>query len=897
MGSSPPAWRRYLRFGGPDIAGDIQDELAFHVEERVQSLMETGLTAETARAQALAEFGDLATTRAELHAIDQRIHHRRTAREQLEVIGTEVRLAVRRLLRQPAFTVPTIVTLGLGLAATVIAFTLLQTIVLRPLPFAEADRLVSLSSPMPKLDDVWGIARHQLPYYKENVDAFEDMALYRAWEVTIPGEGTVRAERVLAASVSASIFSTLRIAPLHGRLLLPEDNIPRTASVVVLSHGYWMRRFGGDPSVVGRMFNIDGTTREIVGVTPPGAGLPDRQVDLWMPDHIDPAAQPQNNHVRQAVARLRPGFSPRDAELQLVPVVARMDELFPSAYPNQWIRNSGFRTAVAPLQDDVVGASVTRSLWILFSAVCLVLVIAVANVLNLVMVRADGARRETAMRTALGASRRALAAHFLTEGVVITALAAAAGVGLTMVALRLIPALAADTLPRLSELRLSWQAGLLAIGIATTIAVIIGMIPMAHASADPQVLREGSRGLAGSRGRTAVRNLLVVGQVALTVVLLAGAGLLIRSGLRLRAVDPGFDPEGVVTLDLALSPVSYQGYVQTAALYRQLAQRLERVPGVRSVGYAEALPLSGDLGCTGVATRGEAALGPRSRCIPLFHVSPGYFETMGIAVRGRTPTWAEVTQQAGGVVISPALAQRLWPDRDPIGQPIQCCSGTGWDRVVGVTGPVHGNSLDTPPGEIAYFPLVQPDSATTNNVPRNIHMVVKAPTLAPITVQRAVADALAELDPTVPASAARPMSELVAASMASRTLLLTLIATAAAMALILSAIGLYGVIAYVVGQRERELGIRVAIGASGRQIGALVMAHSLRLVGIGVAVGLAGAVGGTRFLQSFLYEISPTDPAVLAAVVCVVGALGLLASWVPTQRAIRTDPVITLRAD
>jgi predicted permease len=897
MATTPPSWRRYLRIGGPDVAADIHDELTFHLEERVQALVAGGMRPADAQAKAHAEFGDLASTRAQLRAIDQRIHQRRTAAERLEVIGGEVRLALRRLIRQPGFSVPAVVTLGLGLAATAIAFALLQGVVLRPLPYPEADRLVALSSPMPKLDDVWGIARHQLPYYKENVEAFEDMALYRAWAVTIPGEGTVRAERVVAASVSASIFPTLRIGPSLGRVLRPEDNLERTGSVVVLSHGYWNRRFGGDPSVVGRMFTVDGTPREIVGVTPRGATLPDRQVDLWMPDYIDPAAQPQNNHVRNAVARLRAGFTAADAEAQLVPLVARMDEIFPSAYPNHWIRNSGFRTAVATLHDDVVGASVTRSLWILFAAVCLVLLVAVANVVSLVMVRAEATRRETAMRTALGASRQALATQFLTEALVVTGLAALGAVVLTVLAIGVLPAVAADVLPRLTELRLTWQVGLLLGGASLAIAGLIGMIPLVQAATDVRILREGSRSLAGSRRRTIARNVLVVGQVALTVILLAAAGLLIRSGLRLRAIDPGFEPEGVITLDLALSPVSYRSYEAAAVLYRRLAEEVAAVPGVQSVGFTEALPLAGDLGCTGVSAEAEGALGPRGRCIPLVQVSPGYFETMGIAVRGSTPTWGDMAQRVGGVVVSPALAQRLWPDQNPIGRRIQCCSGVSWDRVVGVTGAVHGNSLDTPPGEMAYFPIVQPDSALTNNVPLNMHMVVKAPTLEPVTVQRVVGEALSRIDPAVPASAARPMTALVADSMANRTLMLSLIAIAAAMALLLSAIGLYGVIAYVVGQRERELGIRVAIGASGRQIGALVMAHSVRLVGVGIVLGLAGAVLGTRVLTSFLFEVSPTDPAVLMVVVGLVAGLSLVATWVPTRRAVRIDPVIALRAD
>jgi len=893
-----PAWRRYLRFSGPDIASDVDEELAFHFEERVESLMAEGLSLADARARAASEFGDVAATRGQLRAIDERIHERRTSRQRLRVLRDEVRLALRRLARTPAFTLPAVLTLGLGLAAAAIAFTLLQAVLLRPLPYSEAEQLVSLASPMPKLNSVWGIARHQLPYYKENVRAFEDMALFRLTEATIAGEGPFLAERIRAASVSASIFSTLRITPELGRLFRPDDNLPRRGTVVVLDHDYWTRRFGGDPGVIGQLLTVDGTPREIVGVTPAGASLPDQPVDLWMPDYIDPAAAPQNNHVRNAVARLRPGFTASDAESQIVPLVTRMDEIFPSAYPNHWIRESGFRTSVTPLRDEVVGPAVARALWILFAAVWLVLGVAVANVVNLVMVRADSLRREIAMRTALGASRGVLAVQFVTEGLVLTLAAALVATAVAGVALAALPAVAADTLPRLAEVHLGWETIALVAGVAVVIGAGLGLIPLAHARGNALVLREASRTLTASRARTALRGLLVVAQVAVTVVLLAGSGLLLRSGMRLRAVDAGFEPRGVTSLDISLSPAAYRGYDAPAELYRRLAERLGAVPGVQSVGFAEALPLSGDQGCTGVTAAAVGELPARGRCVATMATSPGYFETMGIAVRGHTPDWADASRHAGGVVISPALARRLWPDEDPIGQQMRCCRADGqWDRVVGVTGEVHATSLDAAPDEVAYFAIVPPDSAPTNNWPLDMRLVIKAPTLSAAALQRVVREAMAELDPTVPVSPARLVTDLVAESMARRTFTLVLIGAAALMALLLSVVGLYGVIAYVVGQREREIGVRMAVGASIRQIGVLILGQSFRLIMAGVVIGLVGALLGTRVLGSLLFEVSPTDPAVLAAVVVLVTALGLGASSVPTARAVRIDPATTLRGD
>ena len=706
------------------------------------------------------------------------------------------------------------------------------------------------------------------------------------------------AERIVAASVSASIFPTLRIGAELGRVLAPADNLPRLGTVVVLSHEFWMRRFGGDRAVIGTQLTVDGTPREIVGVTTAGASLPDSRVDLWMPDYIDPAAPAQNNHVRGSIARLHAGFTARDAEAQIAPLVLRMEELFPSAYPNHWIANSGFRTAVVSLRDEVVGPAVTRALWILFAAMWLVLIVAVANVSNLVLARAESQRRETVMRAALGASRGVLALHFMTEALVLALLSALLAAAFSTALLGALPALAGGTLPRVAEVHFGWAAaGGIAV-LAAVIGIVLGAIPLAHATTDPQALREGSRTLTSSRARTAVRNALVVGQVALTVILLVGAGLLVRSGMRLRAVDAGFQPAGVVTMDVSLAPSTYQGYDAAATLYRRLAERLAESPQVVSVGFAEALPLSGDQGCTGVTAAAVGTLPVRDRCIATMHVSPGYFATMGIAVRGQSPDWSDAVRHVGGVVISPALARRFWPDQDPIGQPIRCCrGGTHWDRVVGVTAEVHANSLDEPPDEVAYFPIIPPDSAPTNNWPLDMRLVIKAPTLRPGAVQAFVRSAMAELDPAVPVSPARQMSEVVADSMARRTFTLMLIAAAAGMALLLSAVGLYGVIAYVAGQREREIGVRMAIGAGALQIGSLVLGQSLRLVLTGIVIGLAGALAGTRVLTSFLFEVSPTDPVVLATVTLGVLLLGLAASGLPTARAVRVDPASALRGE
>ena len=896
-----PSWRRYLTFWRADVHRDVDEELRFHFDERIADLVATGLTPADARRQALEEFGDVDAVRAHLHDIDQRILDTRGRTEWRSVMKDEIRHALRRLARQPAFTVPAILTLALGLGATTAIYTVLDAVVLRPLPYANADRLVYLDTPMPGMgaDTRWWLGRHQMFYFKEHARGLEDIGVYQSSRVNVLGDAGARAERVSSASVSASLLSTLGFRPHTGRLITAEDNLndgpPRIA---LLGYDFWVRRYAGDRGVVGKTIDLEGFPVQIVGVLQPGAHLPDARVDIWMPAHVDPATPARSNHTWSGVGRLRSGYAAADLELELASHVKRFPEIFPTVYSERFMQNTGFSVAVTPLRQWVVGDVVTRALWILLGSVALVFLVAAANVANLFLVRVDARRREIAMRMALGAGRSHLAAHFLVEGLVLSVAAAALGVMVAYAGLRGMLSAAPSGIPRLDEVHLSASSIAVAIALALVTGVIFALIPMATAKVNVQTLREGSRTLTASRRRHAVRGALVAGQVALALVLLAAAGLMVRSFQNLRSVQPGFDANDVLTMAVALPAVRYATDRSVAQFVEQLSNRVKAMPDVRDVGFGEQLPPAMSEGCTGVITEAPTREEMKSACILIMRAAPGYFEALRIRVEGRTPTWTETNGGAGPAVVTRALAQQLWPNESAIGKGIRCCfAGKTWYRVIGVTDDVRGSGFDQPVTQAVFFPMIAMEDARLEGTPRYLQVIVRSQSGNLTALAPAVRRAIAELDGTVPIANEQSMQQVVARSMAKRTFTLTLLGIASVMALLLSAIGLYGVVSYVVGERRSEIGVRVALGAQRGEVGRMIVMQSVRLTAIGVMIGLAGALASTRLLQSLLFEVQPTDPATLGGVSLVLVAIAAAASWVPARRAMRVDPVEALRTD
>ena len=885
------------------LSETIDAELRFHLEERIEELVASGMSRDAATAEARRRLGDLETHRRAMRAIDEETLRMRRRRELGDTFGRELRQATRALARTPGFTAMTVITLALGLGAATAIFAILDAVVLRPLPYPQGDRLVALSSPVPgiKAAPVWGIARHEMFYFERESRTLEDLGLYNTYAATVMGDGNAhRAQQVPSANVTANLFGILGITPERGRLLTADDNRQRQPSVVLLGHGFWERRFSADPAIVGKTIDVEGYPMTIVGVLPPNAQLPDYKVDLWMPVYTYPEMEAISNHTYNAIGMLRPGASVADAQRELTRLTARFPQAFPAVYPHSMMEKIGFTTRVVALRDDVVGDLVTKAIWILFGAVALVLLIAAANVVNLFLVRGESRRLEVTVRGALGASAGDLAWYYLSESLVLATVASLGGIAFAWIGLRALLAAAPSTLPRLDEIHLGWPGVLFAAGGALGAGIVLGVVPLLRTRVDLSLLREGGRGGTSSRRRLAARNLLVVSQMTLALLLLASAGLLVRSLQNLRSVQPGFDPRGVITLGLSLPNERYsrdRDFRIANAFYEQLAARTRALPGVTAVGFGGELPLQSTELCTSAVVDVPGPSGEREDCVQMMQVSPGYFEALRIPLRGHAPDWSETDAAGAGAVVSGAFGNRFWPNAEAIGRGVRCCNANGpFYRITGVTGAVRTHGLDRAPGQVIYFPMLPfAEHPGIEGMPLYMHMVVRTTAGHEFALVPAITRLVNALDPQVPITEIRSMDQLVAASLARRSFTMMLLATAAGLALLLSAVGIYGVISYVVAQRRGEIGIRMALGARAGEVRGLLVRQSLVLAGAGIAIGLVLALATTRVLGSLLFGVSPTDPVVLVAATVVLLLLAALASYAPARRASRVDPAEVMR--
>ncbi|MGI8497702.1 MAG: ADOP family duplicated permease [Gemmatimonadaceae bacterium] len=884
------------------VRDSVDAEFRFHLEGRIDELIAQGLSPREAESEAWRRFGDLDDYRRQACSIDEHIIREQRRMDLFDTLARETRQALRSLTRNPGFTLIALITLAIGIGATAAIFTLLDAVVLEPLPYPHPDRLVTLTSPVPgvKPDARWHLATGEFFYFRKNSRKFDALGMWVATPLTVTGERSGQpAERAMAALVSASLFDVLGLHPALGHLFTADDNVPRNPGEVVLAHDYWERRFAGDPSVVGRSIDVGGASVRVAGVLSSGAGLPDLHIDLWLPLHMDPAEEAHNQHTFHAIGRLKPGVSAQQAQAELAPLTARLPEALPSAYSASFMKGTGFSTAVTPLRDALVGEPMARALWILFSSVALVLLIAFANVANLFLVRTDARRREMAVRGALGASRLHLALHSLTESILLCSLAGLCAVGVAYAMLGAMLRVAPHDLPRLTEIHLGWPSILFTAALSLGAGVVFGLLPLVHSGMDIGALRDGSRGLTASRHRRAVRSTLVTAQVSLALVLLAAAGLMLRSFQRLRDVQPGFDPRGVVTMSVALPYSQYQSYESVNAFYERVAAELRSLPGVTAVGMTQVLPLDGQDGCSSVFTdTPPTSSSERAACVPVGQVTPGYFEAMGIQVQGHIPDWLENDARTGGVIVSRALAQRFWPGQSAIGKGIK---GNGsrppFYHIVGIAGDVRADGLDRPAVEMVYFPMMPIAGAFLWSPPNQMKIVVRTHGPEPTSLIPAIRARIAGIDPRIPLADVDALEVLVARSMARTSFTMLLLGIAGAAALLLSAVGIYGVISYLVGQRRSEIGIRMALGARVSQVSAQVVIESLRMAVLGVLVGIIAAVGATRLLGSLLFAVSPTDPVALGGAAVLLLAIALGASYAPARRAARVDPVQALRSD
>ena len=884
---------------GTRVEDEVAEEMEAHLAMRMEEYMSAGMRSDQARDEALRRFGDRTTYERQTQEIERAMLREKRRSDFLDAVGRELRAAVRGLVRSRSFALIAGVTLALGIGATTAIFTVLDAVVLRALPYANAERLVWLESPVPGLGEGarFGLSQAQFFHFADQAKSFEALGAYASVNVNLVEPSGV--ERIRLASITAGLLDVLGARAVAGRLIQPHDDTPDGTPVVLLSHELWQNRYGGDPAIVGRMIRINTRSMEVIGVAQPGLGLPDQPVDAWMALGLDPAAPPINEHYLNAIGRLRPGVTVEATQAELQRLTSNFPALFPQAYPESFMRESGFWTRVMPLRDHVIG-EIDRVLWILLGSVSLVLLIACANVANLFLVRAEARRQEHAVRVALGAERAHLAWHYVTEALVLSLASAVAALLIAFGAIKLLIATAPAGLPRLAEIGLSGRSVAFALGLAVVAGIVFGLFPVVRAVAANLVLREAGRGQTASRRRLAIRSSMVVGQVGLALVLVAAAGLMLRSYLELRAVQPGFNAQNVLVFRVALPFTGYEDHSQSSRYFQQLIARIEALPGVERAGSGSDLPLAGFGGCSIVVLADRPlAEGLEAPCVKVPAISPGYFDVLRIPVRGRQVDWQESENGARSVVVSRTFAERYWPGEDPIGKAVYAGSERGDPfRVVGVAEDVLAEGVDRPASDAVYFPTTRGEGMRLWGPYRFPSVIVRTRTSDPLALTGAVRAAARAVDPNVPIFDLATMQDIVnrSPSVARASFTLLLLALAGSLALVLSAVGLYGVISYVVAQRRSEIGIRMALGAKESQVGALVVRQALRLALLGVVIGLAVAVVATQALRSVLFGVSPGDPLTLAAVAAVLVSIAVLASYAPARRAARIDPVEALRA-
>jgi putative ABC transport system permease protein len=838
---------------------------------------------------------------------------RKSLAESLESLVRDVRFGFRALRRHPGFTVAAVLTLGLGMGASGSIFTLLQRVVLDPFPYPSAERLVRLKNPVPGVGkgDEWNLSAAQFFYYGAHAPALGELGGYRQGESSMQIGAEPR--RVQVASVTAGMLHLLGARAVRGRLLDTNDDRTGGADVVMLGYGFWRTQFGGDEKVLGKTIRVNESPMVVIGVMAPGIELPpDRgegihpRAELWTAMRLNPAGPFYNNHWIPVVARLARGATAATAQRELDRLLPQLPEAFPLAYGAEFFKRYGFHTVAYPLKRYVLG-DMARNLWILLAAVGLVLIIACANVVNLLLVRLETRRREVAVRSALGAGRGAIAREALAEGCILALSAGTLAALLSLAATRWLVALAPPGIPRLDAVVFDGKILVVMLALALLIAGALAAVPALQYRGVTALSALGEGGRAGTAAiqQQRVRGMLVVTQVALALMLVVGSSLLLRSFQRLRSVDPGIDPHGVLTFDWYLPYQRYDSLTKVWQFHDAVLQRVRALPGVLAAGASEELPLLTGFGCT-VQGFEEQAVYDRIKAAGLTTCSgqapttPGYFETLRIPlVAGRYFTDADNTApERGAVNVTRAFAERFWPGENPLGKGMKP-NGRGqppFYHVVGVVGDLHGSALDDPPAMGAFYPIVaMPGGGRW--YPSGMHVVVRTARGDPLALLPAIRRIVNEVDPAIPLANAEAMPTLVNRSMGRLSFTMLLLGIAGAVALGLAAIGLYGLISFVVARRTNEIGVRIALGARPRQVESLVVGGALKLAGLGLLIGLAGAGASARVLGGLLYGVAPWDPASYLGAVLMVLVVAGLAGWIPARRAARVDPVEALREE
>jgi predicted permease len=849
---------------------ELDEELQFHLEARRRDNLNAGMNEEAARHDATRRFGNAALAKERAHEVNIVMS--------IETIGRDLRYALRSLRKSPGFTVVAILTLALGFGANIAVFTVVNGVLFRPLPFPDPGRLFLISDQ--SKEGMLGLFDRDYLEYRRHVQAFEQIATFNEDSVTLTGAG--EAARLPTADVTSSFFSVLEVNPAMGRAFLPEEERHGSNRVVLLSDKIWRSRFGADPKILGKAITLDGIAYSVIGVMPVDFAFP-HEAALWLP--LEVGGDPGNFYTRAVVGRLRPQASQQQAQAELEAIAKHLPPL-PVA------RRESMVAEVLPMKDLVVG-KIRKSLLIFMGAVAFVLLIACANVANLLLMRGSSRQREIAVRNALGASRGRVIRQLLTESTLLSLGGAAAGILLAMLGVPALLALApAAGVPRIEEIHIDGWVLTFALLLGAFTGILFGLAPALQATGNRVRAFLALSGPTLTARRARLRSILVVSEIALALVLLTGAGLMLKSFMRMRAVDPGFRIENILTMTVDLPDASYPTATAIQAFHADILAKLSNLPGVAAAGAVNFMPLQP------VLIRGDFNLDggrklPRDYNVAKPDVSPDYFRVMGIRfLKGRGFTDQDNSSAPGVVIISQSVARTLWPGQDPIGQRITMedePKPKDWLTIIGIVDDVR-QRLTGRPLAATYQPYQQ---VTRPFFLSHMSFVVRTVT-NPQSVAAEMRAVLRDVDKNQPVSIAA-LTDLADASTAETWFQARLISTFSILALFLAAIGIYGVLAYAVTERTREIGIRMALGAKKSDVTFMLLKRTLLLVMAGVALGGTGALVLTRVLAKFLFEVKPTDPATFLCVAAILALTGMIAGLLPAQRATRVDPVVALR--
>jgi len=880
---------------------EMEEEMRFHLEMQIEQNLDAGMAADEAHYAARRQFGNqtwLKEASREVWSINL-----------IETLMQDLRYGARMLMKNPGFTLIAIFMLALGIGANTAIFSVVNGILLKPLSYPHPEELldVTLASQGLGINDL-GVSPSAYLIFREHSGAFQDIGLYSRGvngagdSVNVTGLG--EPERASALSVTDGLLPILGVTPLLGRSFTRADDSPNSADTVILTYGYWSRKFGRDPSAIGRTIEVDGKPRAIIGVAPEGFRFLDQtRLAMILPLKLNREKTYLGVFVYGGIARLKPGVTLAQANAdvaRMLPIEVRNFSM-PPGFSIKMFEDLRLWPNLRPLKQQVVG-DVGKVLWVLMGGIGLVLIIACANLANLLLVRAEGRRQELAIRAALGASRGRIAAQLFIESLILAVFGGLFGLGLAYEALRVLIAMAPQGLPRLHEIGVDGRVALFTLAVSLAASLLFGSVPVFKYAAAGLGLSAGGRSMSESRDRRRSRGVLVIVQVSLALVLMVGSGLMIRTFRALTRVNPGFvAPAEVQTFRIAIRDDQTPDAERAVRIQEEILRKIEAIPGVSSVGVSTNVPMDGSGRVAPVFAKDSAfAPGENPMCRFMF-VAPSFFKTLGTpVVAGRDFIWGDIYNKVPIAIVSEKFARESW--RNPlnaIGKQIRGSQKDEWREVVGVVGDVRQDGVDKEAPTSVYWPILVDRFQGNSDVEaqRNVAFAIRNPRAGSEGLVKEVRQAVWSVAPNLPLAEVNTLNYYYTRSMARTSFTLAMLAVAGSMALFLGIVGLYGVIAYSVSQRRREIGIRMALGAGKSDVLKMVTGAGIKLVLIGVAIGLAGALGLTRFLSSLLYGVKPGDPLTIVAVSGLLMAVAFLAIYIPARQAAKVDPMVALRHD